>query len=228
MSVVDEFSRYAHAYGECNRIQVQIAQKLLAFAKDKLPRTMVDLGCGSGTLYRLIDWELDRFVGIDFSSAMLALHPKNPEVELWLRNFNDLTLFNELQKRSFDRIYSASALQWADDLESVFSALAALAIPLSLAIFTSGTFKTLHEVAHIPPLLRSREEIVAMAQKYMNAEYELFQTTVPFESVLEMFRYIKRSGVSGRRGLLSFTQTKQLMHNYPLNYLEFEVLFLHT
>jgi malonyl-CoA O-methyltransferase len=41
-----------------------------------------------------------------------------------------------------------------------------------------------------------------------------------------MFRYIKQSGVSGGERKLSYTQTKQLMENYPLKYLEFEVLFI--
>lgn len=227
MRVRDEFSRYANSYGECNRIQVEVAQKLLAMTTD-YPRRIVDLGCGSGTLYRLIDWEVDHFVGIDFSSGMLALHPVSDEVELRLADFNDPLVLAELQKRVYDRIYSASALQWAEDLEVIFQTLGGIKTPLSLAIFTSGTFKTLHEVAHIPPLLRSGEEIIAMAKKYMNAQYELFETILPFESVLEMFRYIKRSGVSGGRNVLSFTQTKALMKHYPLTYLEFEIVFIST
>jgi malonyl-CoA O-methyltransferase len=226
MSVQDEFSRYAYAYSDYNCIQFQVAQKLLTF-KDEHPKKVLDLGCGSGMVYRLIDWKLEQFVGVDFSSAMLALHPKSSEVELWLHDFNDPILFENLKKKSFDRIYSASALQWADDLESIFYALAQLHTPLSLAIFTSGTFKTLYDVAHLPPLLHSCEEIIAMAQKYMDVEYELFRTTLSFESVAEMFRYIKRSGVSGRRNLLSLKEIKQLMHTYPLDYLEFEIVFIH-
>jgi malonyl-CoA O-methyltransferase len=41
-----------------------------------------------------------------------------------------------------------------------------------------------------------------------------------------MFNYIKKSGVSGGEKQLTYKQTKQLMKNYPLNYLEFEVLFV--
>jgi malonyl-CoA O-methyltransferase len=41
-----------------------------------------------------------------------------------------------------------------------------------------------------------------------------------------MFRYIKKSGVSGGEKQLSYKQMKMLMEKYPLNYLEFEVLFV--
>ena len=49
-----------------------------------------------------------------------------------------------------------------------------------------------------------------------------------FTSVREMFRYIKHSGVSGSRNLLSIKEMKQLMREYPINYLEFEVVFLYS
>ena len=41
-----------------------------------------------------------------------------------------------------------------------------------------------------------------------------------------MFNYIKKSGVSGGEKQLTYMQTKQLMKSYPLDYLEFEVLFV--
>jgi len=47
-----------------------------------------------------------------------------------------------------------------------------------------------------------------------------------FESVHEMLRYIKHSGVSGGRKQLSYMQIKNLISIYPLDYLEFEVMFI--
>ena len=41
-----------------------------------------------------------------------------------------------------------------------------------------------------------------------------------------MFRYIKKSGVSSGEKKLSYAETKQLMETYPLDHLEFEVLFV--
>ncbi len=220
-----EFSRYAAEYGSRNVIQRHVADKLISSTQD-YPKRILDLGCGSGTLYLLIDWEIERFVGVDFSASMLEHHPKASHVELILGNFNDPSLFERLRDERFDRIYSASALQWADDLDGVFHSLASLNTPMSLAIFTAGTFKTLHECAGVTPLLRSSDEVMAIAEKYMNARFEVLHTTLEFDSVREMLRYIKRSGVSGGRRVLDVARTKALMRDYPLKHLEFEVLFI--
>ncbi len=224
-SACHEFSRYAAEYGSRNVVQRHVADKLISSTADH-PKRILDLGCGSGTLCSLIDWEVERFVGVDFSASMLEHHPKVSYVELILGNFNDPSLFERLGNERFDRIYSASALQWADDLDGVLKSLASLNTPMSLAIFTAGTFKTLHECAGVIPLLRSSDEVMAIAEKYLDARFEVLHTTLEFDSVREMFRYIKRSGVSGGRRVLDVAQTKALMRNYPLNYLEFEVVFI--
>lgn len=225
MRVQQEFSRYASQYGMHNVIQAKVAEKLIADTSNA-PKRILDLGCGSGALYSRIDWDLEYFVGVDFSQEMLNHHPKSPEIELLLGNFNAPALFEKLRNETFDRLYSASALQWADDLGGVFEQLSLLNTPMSLAIFTSGTFKTLYECAHLPPLLKSADEVVSLCDVYLNAEYELLHYTLEFDSTREIFRYIKRSGVSAGRRILNFSQTKQLMETYPLPYLEFEVLFI--
>lgn len=226
-SACHEFSRYAAEYGSRNVIQRLVAQKLIATTSDH-PKRILDLGCGNGTLYSLIDWDLERFVGVDFSDSMLSHHPLAPNVELILGDFNDPALFERLGGEHYERLYSASALQWAEDLERVIQSLASLNTPMSLAIFTAGTFKTLHECAGVTPLLRSSDEVMAIAEKHLDAGFEVLHYILEFDSVREMFRYIKRSGVSGGRRVLDFSQTKRLMETYPLNYLEFEVVFITT
>lgn len=225
MTVKREFSKYAQHYGQYNIIQTKVIQKLLADLPQR-PLSILDLGCGSGTLYQEINWPLQHYVGVDFAKGMLKLHPKAESVTCLLGDFNDPALFEQLRHEQFDRIFSASALQWAVDLERVFSSIKRLQTPVSLAIFTGNTFKTLFETAGLPPLLRSAEEVIAFAQKSFDAEYEVVNYTLSFDSVREMFRYIKRSGVSGARRALDYRQTKQLMRSYPLDYLEFEVVFI--
>jgi malonyl-CoA O-methyltransferase len=41
-----------------------------------------------------------------------------------------------------------------------------------------------------------------------------------------MFRYIKRSGVSGGKKQLLVKDIKRVVKNYPFDYLEFEVFFI--
>ncbi len=229
MKIRDAFSKYADQYGNYNIIQEKVIAKLLGDLHER-PRRILDLGCGKGALFNAIDWNLEHFVGVDFAPRMLELHPKEgtnaASVECLYGDFNDSGLFEQLAGHDFDRIFSASALQWADDLEQVFSNIASLQKPVSLAIFGGSTFKTLFETAGVEPLLRSSDEVITLAKRYFDAEIEVVEYQLAFDSVREMFRYIKRSGVSGNRNLLGYRQMKALMARYPLDYLEFEVVFI--
>ena len=225
MKISSEFSKYASDYGTYNIIQESVVKKLLSLVKSK-PRKILDLGCGSGAVYKNISWDYKSFLGVDFAPGMLEIHPKAKNIECIYGNFNDKVLFDTLSTYQFEHIFSASALQWADDLESVFKSIGFLHVPISLAIFTSGTFSTLNKTADLEPLLRDKKEIQKLSNKYFTADFEVVTYKLEFESTREMFKYIKKSGVSGSRNVLSYKQTKKLMNDYPLNYLEFEVVFI--
>lgn len=227
MKISSEFSKYAASYGSQNVIQDMVASKLVELVTSK-PQRILDLGCGNGAICKKIDWEYEYFKGIDFAPGMLELHPKSEKIESAYGDFNDKTLFNELSNSKYDYIFSASALQWATDLDAVFEGISSLNTPVVLGIFTSNTFKTLNETASLPPMLRTSQEIDKVQKKHFNADFELVSYRLEFESTREMFRYIKQSGVSGSRKVLDYKQTKQLMREYPLNYLEFEVAFIHS
>ena len=225
MKISSEFSKYASHYERHNIIQNMVIKKLLSMVKSK-PKYILDLGCGSGAVCKEINWKYKHFTGVDFASGMLELHPKSEIIEAIYGNFNDKMLFENLLTYKYDYIFSASALQWAKDLDFVFSNIQRLNAPVALAIFTSNTFKTLNKTASLTSLLTSAKEINDLQKKYFNANYELVNYKLSFDSTREMFRYIKQSGVSGSRMALSYKQTKKLMKEYPLDYLEFEVAFI--
>ncbi len=227
MKISSEFSKYASNYDFFNSIQNKVIKKLLSKLRDK-PQNILDLGCGSGALYKALDWKPKHFTGVDFAPGMLELHPKSKNIECIYGDFNDAMLFENLSTHQYDYIFSASALQWAEELEFAFKKIQGFNAPISLAIFTSGTFKTLNQTASLEPLLLSAQKIQEYADKYFKVNVEVVQYKLAFDSVREMFRYIKKSGVSASRNVLTYKQTKKLMKEYPLNYLEFEVVFIHS
>ena len=56
MKISSEFSKYALEYNSYNIIQNKVVKKLLSKLKYK-PKSILDLGCGSGALCKAIDWE---------------------------------------------------------------------------------------------------------------------------------------------------------------------------
>jgi len=225
MRVSSEFSKYASHYDSHNVIQNKVVEKLLKSVTNK-PKYILDLGCGSGALCKKIDWKYKRFTGVDFAPGMLELHPKSKRIESIYGDFNDKSLFENLSTYKYDYIFSASSLQWAENIEVVFENIQKLNTPVALAIFTSNTFRVLNETASLEPILKSVEEIDKLQKKYFDADFEVVEYRLEFNSTREMFRYIKQSGVSGARKVLDYKQTKKLMNDYPVNYLEFEVAFI--
>ncbi|MEN8303200.1 MAG: methyltransferase domain-containing protein [Campylobacterota bacterium] len=225
MKISSEFSKYAEHYGSFNVIQNRVVDKLLSHINTQ-PKNILDLGCGRGAVCKAISWEYESFTGVDFAKGMLELHPKSQKIECLNGDFNDERLFEKLLTKEYDYLISSSALQWADDLGLVFKNIKKLNAPVALAIFTSNTFKTLNETASLDSILRSAEEINTLQERYFHAAFEIVNYKLEFESTRDMFNYIKKSGVSGSRKVLGYKQTKQLMREYPVNYLEFEVAFI--
>lgn len=225
MKISIEFSKHAKGYNDYNIIQNKVIKKLFSGINSK-PKNILDLGCGNGALCKAINWDYNHFTGIDFAPGMLELHPKSKKIEAIYGNFNDKTLFDNLYTYQYDYIFSASALQWAENLDEVLESIKRFNTSIALAIFTSNTFKSINETASINSILRRADEIDKLQKKYFNASFEIVNYKLKFESTRDMFRYIKKSGVSGSRKILNYKESKKLFNEYPLNYLEFEVVFI--
>ena len=229
-NVIEEFSRFAHQYDQHNVIQAKVAKILV----DKLPlnayNRILDIGCGSGEVFKNLkdqDISFEEFVAFDSSQPMLDIHPTEKRVIKVCADFNDRKFLKTLPFETYDLLLSSSALQWSRDLDFTLGELATLSQTFHAAIFTSGTFKTLHHVANIKSPIYSAQTVQENILKhYSDVSFELHHFTLSFESTREMFRYIKKSGVSSGEKKLSYRETKQLMETYPLDHLEFEVLFV--
>lgn len=227
-AVVKEFSRFAHAYDAHNVIQNEVAKTLVDLLPKTIYEVVIDIGCGSGAVYQYMKGKnisMLKFIALDSSLEMLAIHPEQINIDKICANFNKQEAFSFVSQQE-NLIISASALQWSKDLNFTFSRLASKAPEAYFAIFTSATFKTLHQISEVTSPIYSVEVLKSNIDKYYEAEYEVQGYTLKFTSVKEMFRYIKRSGVSGGERQLSYKKTKHLMDTYPLDYLEFEVLYV--
>ena len=228
-TAVKEFSRFAHVYEQYNMIQAKVAESLVAQLKQTHYPMIIDLGCGSGAIYRNLQKyaiSCDRFVGVDLSSQMLDIHPSAENIIKIHGDFNSDDIFDEILLEDDALILSSSALQWSDDIDAVFRRLAKYGRKYRFAIFTSNTFKTLHKTAGIDSPIYDEKSLRNIIEIYYDATFKLEQYALEFSDTRSLFRYIQKSGVSGGERKLGYTQMKKVMEEYPLSYLEFEVLFV--
>ena len=227
LGAIEEFSRFAYSYNTYNIIQTYVVKELISKIKKQTYKTIVDVGCGSGAVYHHLTTEqinYKTFVAIDASEKMLSLHPTNHNIKVLYADFNQPFIHKDIKDDAL--VISSSALQWSKDLDCTFSHLSQIGRKAYFSIFTANTFRTLHQTAHIKSPIYQTEFLKNSIDKYYNAKYEIKKYQLVFESTHEMLRYIKKSGVNGGEKQLNYKQIKRLMQEYPLKYLEFEVLFV--
>lgn len=228
-NAVRGFSRFAHIYDHYNMIQESVAKLLVSKLEQKHYSMIMDVGCGSGAVVKNLQVQsisFEKFIAIDLSEEMLAIHPSSDRIMKCCMDFNAPEGFHVLCGREDTLVLSSSALQWSRDLDLTLSQLSKCGEKAYFAIFTAGTFKTLHECAGICSPIYSEKEMREKISKYYEASFTSQSYQLTFENTKEMFRYIQKSGVSGGKRQLGYKAMKRVMEAYPWDYLEFEVLFV--
>ena len=222
MKHIREFSRFAQSYQKYKVIQSKVASHLVKNVSSQ-GRYILDLGAGSGEVFKNIDWKYEQFYALDASERMLRLHP--PCDRKILCNFDDVGCLERLKSLEIDQIFASSSLQWSGDLERTLFYISQMSSNVAFAVFTSGTFHTIHRLASLSSPIRDKWSVIKAIEKFFCVQYETREYKLFFNDKMQLFRYIKRSGVSQGKRRLGYKEMKDLIEQYPYNYLEFEVVF---
>jgi len=219
---IGQFDRFAGSYENYKIIQSKVARHLVSNIK-KRGESILDLGAGGGEVYKNIDWEIKSYHAVDLSPRMLGFHPDTHKI---LCDFDSEECWKRLKNLPVDMVVSSSALQWSRDFDRLCKNISSLSENVNLALFTSNTFKTIQRITGVPSPILEKSEILDTVNRYFLINYEIRQYRLFFQNRLDMFRYIKKSGVSHGVKRLGYKETRELIMSYPYNYLEFEVVFL--
>ena len=224
-NIQQQFSKYANQYNKYNIIQ-QIVSKALVRDIGFKPKRILELGCGSGQVFKNIDFKFDYYKAIDFSYDMCKIHPKVKNLDIVCLDFDSDELEENLKDEQYDIVLSSSALQWSKDLTNIINTLHKVSNKIDMVLFTSNTFKTIFKLTNTKSPILDIDTIKQSFDEFYKCEYEIIEYKIEFTNKKDLFKYIKNSGVGGGNNILSYTKAKQLYKNYHLNYLEFEVVFI--
>ena len=204
--IARQFARAASTYDAAATVQRQVVDELLRLTQPLLlpnkALTIVDLGCGTGVLARLLVQQLPkaRIIGIDLAAAMLREADSASDNIAWCNA--DIECL-PLADNSIDLVFSSSSVQWVDlslALPEIRRVLKANGIA-ALASFVEGTLASWHQLWGDLP---AHQFISADAWQQQLADSGLHtidtqqqQFSQQFASLSDATRALRQVGASG-------------------------------
>ncbi|MBU2965068.1 malonyl-ACP O-methyltransferase BioC [Amphritea sp. 2_MG-2023] len=145
--IAESFSRAAVSYDGVAQLQRDIGHQLLNQLPHSSSEVVMDLGCGTGYFAPLLaeKFKPQQLICLDLAQGMLAYareHRATPNA-LWLcGDAENLPLADS----SIDLIFSSLAIQWCEDLPSLFSEVARVLKPGGRFLFSTLGPDTLYEI----------------------------------------------------------------------------------
>ncbi len=140
MSIIAAFDGASRSYDGAGQIQMEIAAQLIADAAALRPRSILDIGCGTGLLTAMAQqrWPDATITAIDAAPAMLEqARAKLPSVRFVQAEAADIKLGEK-----FDLIVSSMVLHWLADPAAVMRRWQSFLAPggdLYVAVPVSGS-----------------------------------------------------------------------------------------
>lgn len=213
--IASSFSKASLTYDKCASLQRTVVDELFVFANE-VQGKVADLGCGTGfCIEKLCDLhpKVHEIVGVDISSEMLALsRQKNrhapSDIHYCLADIERLPF----KSGQFDWVISSLAVQWCEDLCSMFSGVAESLLDSGCFALSNLGPKTLDELntawltadpehVHVNHFF-SDSDVIDAAER---AGFELDRVSIDFktlqyENVMDLMRDLKGIGAHNING----------------------------
>ncbi|MEN8258156.1 MAG: methyltransferase [Thermodesulfobacteriota bacterium] len=206
------FSRAAHSYDQYAHVQRQAAEWLMESLTQQ-PAAILEIGCGTGNLTRLL---ADRFpeariTALDFADAMLA-EARNKVGGSGRVCFHcvDGEAFISSTAERYDLVISNATLQWFTDLSATFHHLGRLLNDdgrVALSLFGPGSFQELATAMReiVDPAIQlpaeffcAAKDAEALARKVFNRVGVATQVIErEYATFFDILDHIKKTGTGG-------------------------------
>ncbi|WP_457625096.1 methyltransferase domain-containing protein [Persephonella sp.] len=221
------FSRFSESYDKEAVLQKKAAKILISFA-GKLEGKILDIGCGTGFLYRFSGWE--NTVGIDIAEDMIRFYKK----------FNQNAVLADMEElpfkeNSFDYVVSNFSLHWADFEKTVSQVRYILKdggyfifnIPVggSLKIVEKILGNTTFDFMCVPEILDILRE-----KEFRIKDFFVEHLEKKFDSGYELLMHLHRTGVAINTENQSIGEKREIVRKFKDHkdpaVLNFKLLFV--
>lgn len=221
--VKKRFAKSIKTYDKNAFVQKGMAEKLKTMLIPKYYGKILEIGCGTGFLTRIVSKDLDfkTYIANDLvKDCKSYINEINPKIEFISGDIKEV-LNNSNQ--TYDLIISNAALQWVRDYEDFFNILLKKLNPSGILLFSTfgkKNFIEIYETMGISLDYPSKEELKNVFRDYtFKIEEDL--EVLSFNSALDVLKHIKYTGVNC---LSTHTWTKADLKNFEEKYKKPSVL----
>ena len=220
---------------QCRSAQI-LAQKLYDAVPTFMPKTILDVGCGTGhmTAQLIAQYPLSNYGLNDISKNMLKKAQERLE-----KNVRVHTINADMEKFPFppyDLIVSNFVLQWAEDLQRTLKKLYEASNVLAFTCLLKGTFDEFF--IRLPDnsdnkkegILKypTEEEVKKFLETLPAKNYFIWHENFPiyFKNIRDFFYYIKNLGARVNHNQFSYSVLKSLLQEKGEFITYYRVLFV--
>ena len=232
-NVKTAFGNAVSTYDESAIVQSEILKRLIFKLKSISVKVdaLLDLGSGTGSAQSELQhlYGNDNYYSLDIALPMLQFAIKNSKFELHTSVCGDAEAL-PYKANVFDLVFSASTLQWCNDIASVFADCLRTLRPQGLFIFSLFGPDTLRELRHSFAQVDSYPRVKNFADMHLLGDL-LLQTgfsspvmeaeklTVEYQDPMQLLRDLKATGATNKlqsrsRGLLTKRQIDTMLNEY--------------
>lgn len=193
----DRFAKNLDSYNDNAKVQKRMAEKLITMVKNKAPQKILEIGCGTGFLTKLINNNLtyNQSVAIDIV-ADCESYIKNIDPNITFIN-DDIEKFIQTNTEKFDLIISNASLQWVDNFESTIKTLKTFLNQNGELIFSTFGKENFREIYHILGTSLNYYSLTELNEMFPSSEIEPEIHILAFEDAKAVLKHLQATGVNG-------------------------------
>ncbi len=209
------FAKNLKTYDENAKIQKRMAENLITYVKNKAPKKVLEIGCGTGFLTKLIvnSLEYETYDAIDIVE----------ECETYIKNIGtrvnfitaDIEEYLENNNQKYDLIISNASLQWLDNFESVVNALKSRLNQNGELVFSTFGNENFREIYHVIGTTLKYYSLNELKEMFPDSEVYPEVHIMAFATPKDVLKHLQLTGVNA---IENISWTKKDLINFENGY----------
>ena len=192
----ERFAKNLESYDENAKIQKRMAERLVDLVENKNPKKILEIGCGTGFVTRLINerMEFETYLALDIvAECETYIKYINPNITFIPADIED---FIKNNSEKYDLIISNASLQWVEDFEGVVKSLQTRLNPNGELVFSTFGNENFREIYHITGATLEYFSINELQNLFPQAKIYPEIHIMAFESPKDVLKHLQSTGVN--------------------------------